>query len=468
MVALAAGCVLAAVGAAEYLYYQQHAGVFAEPKTAVEPKAPKAATDPELKTLLDSVKARRAATKAKADAAKKAMDDVWRYMDWLTEEEAAAVLHQNQKYWRNAHSTGMDIYTDQVASNPRIEEYATWMPLGVGTEKPGHPTRIMFGLFDGHNGHQCAEQLALRLGPKLDELLKNSGSAKDAVPAALTEAFTRMDHELVYEAAEKYRSARSESNIDKLLAPGLAGSCGVVAVVDTEAREVTVANVGDSRAVLGMRLPDGRWRAVPLSVDQTPRNPLEAERVRAEHPGEPRVLKHGRVVGTLMPTRVFGGSRYKWPVDLQGELFPDMATRGYALAKIPMNYITPPYVTAKPDVITHRLGADDKFIVLATDGIFDELTNDEVVNIVGEWYDAKTGKVPSKAAGAMTGPKEGNVAAQLIRAALCKFPHNPEYTSAWIRELSRPAPHSRRFWDDMTAVVVMLDQDSTQLPRALP
>ncbi|KAJ2779963.1 [Pyruvate dehydrogenase [acetyl-transferring]]-phosphatase 1, mitochondrial [Coemansia javaensis] len=458
MAALAAGCALAAVGAGGYLYYQQQhhrAGASAEPKPM---------------TALESAEAKRAATGSRVDAATEALDQAWKHMDRLTEEEAAAVLRQNQQHWRDAHSTGMDIYTDQVASNPRIEDYATWMPLGVGTEEGlDRPTRIMFGVFDGHSGHQCAEQLALRLGPKLDELLKNNnGLAKDAVPAALAEAFTRMDHELVYEAAEKYRSAPSEGGMDELLAPALAGSCGVVAVVDTEAREVTVANVGDSRAVLGMRLPDGRWRAVPLSVDQTARNPLEAERVRAEHPGEPRALKYNRIVGNLMPSRAFGDCRYKWSLETQGELFPGMAARGYSWATTHKNCITPPYVTAAPDVITHRLGEGDKFVVLATDGVFDELTNDEVVNVVGEWYDAKTGKVPSGAVGAVAGPREDNAAAHLIRAALCNNPHDPEYTSVWIKELSRPAPHSRRYRDDMTAVVVMLDQDSSKDHRTLP
>jgi len=43
---------------------------------------------------------------------------------------------------------------------------------------------------------------------------------------------------------------------------------------------------------------------------------------------------------------------------------------------------TPPYITATPEVSVHSLQAGDEFLVLATDGLWDRLSNEEVVNII--------------------------------------------------------------------------------------
>jgi serine/threonine protein phosphatase PrpC len=52
-----------------------------------------------------------------------------------------------------------------------------------------------------------------------------------------------------------------------------------------------------------------------------------------------------------------------------------------------------PYLTNKPDVYRHRIKKNDKFIIMACDGLWDVFDNQEAVNIVlGSCYDIKTGK----------------------------------------------------------------------------
>jgi pyruvate dehydrogenase phosphatase len=48
-----------------------------------------------------------------------------------------------------------------------------------------------------------------------------------------------------------------------------------------------------------------------------------------------------------------------------------------------MHYYTPPYVTAKPEIIQKRLTYKDKFLILATDGLWDLLSPERVVQLVG-------------------------------------------------------------------------------------
>ena len=57
---------------------------------------------------------------------------------------------------------------------------------------------------------------------------------------------------------------------------------------------------------------------------KTPRNRfdlhnLRLRRVRSEHPEDERndVIRNGRVLGGLEPTRAFGDARYKWTAELQ-------------------------------------------------------------------------------------------------------------------------------------------------------
>jgi pyruvate dehydrogenase phosphatase len=97
----------------------------------------------------------------------------------------------------------------------------------------------------------------------------------------------------------------------------------------------------------------------------------------------------------------FGDARYKWPPDLVSRLY-GRGPRQY--------YKTPPYVTAEPVVSTVDLTAsppvseasspsatsasrprDRRFIVMATDGLWDELSNEEVVGLVGVWLDGSRG-----------------------------------------------------------------------------
>lgn len=102
----------------------------------------------------------------------------------------------------------------------------------------------------------------------------------------------------------------------------------------------------------------------------------------------------GRVLGGLEPTRAFGDARYKWDRSIQERLYDAFLPGGRTSARPPPKYLqTPPYVTAEPVVevrkISTGLMAGDKaasspperelkFIVMATDGLWDMMSNEEV------------------------------------------------------------------------------------------
>lgn len=136
---------------------------------------------------------------------------------------------------------------------------------------------------------------------------------------------------------------------------------------------MVVANVGDSRAVLGTTYGDGTIVAVQLTVDLKPNLPQEKERIRrcngqvyclADEPGVHRVWQPSRESPGLAMSRAFG----------------DYCVKDCG-------------VISTPEVTQRRIGASDQFVILATDGVWDVLSNDEAVQIVAGTLDrAKAAK----------------------------------------------------------------------------
>ena len=108
--------------------------------------------------------------------------------------------------------------------------------------------------------------------------------------------------------------------------------------------------------------------------------------MRKLHPGEDHVIRNGRVLGGLEPTRAFGDASYKWTREVSERL------KNSFFARTPSNLLrTPPYVTAEPVVTTTKIQPDrGDFVVMATDGLWEMLTNEEVVGLVGQWIESQT------------------------------------------------------------------------------
>lgn len=177
--------------------------------------------------------------------------------------------------------------------------------------------------------------------------------------------------------------ANSKLVAAELLAPALSGSCALLSFYDSKTKLLRVACTGDSRAVLGRRGESGKWVATSLSVDQTGGNPDEEARMRKLHPGEDDVIRNGRVLGGLEPTRAFGDASYKWTREVSERLKKSF------FGRTPSPRLrTPPYVTAEPVVTTTQVDPSrGDFVVMATDGLWEMLTNEEVVGLVGQWLD---------------------------------------------------------------------------------
>lgn len=128
------------------------------------------------------------------------------------------------------------------------------------------------------------------------------------------------------------------------------GCTAVAAMI--RGRDVTVANTGDSRCVISRK-----GVAEPLTLDHKPVLLEEAERIM----NAGGFVRDNRVNGALNVSRTIGDLDFK-----KNENLPH----------------THQMVVATPDITTFQLQKGDEFLILACDGIWDVLSNQEAVDFV--------------------------------------------------------------------------------------
>lgn len=325
-------------------------------------------------------------------------------VEMLTPEEATKKLRRNEESYNVNRGRGVFRYdVVQIPSNDPIEddhaEKIIEVPSTVAAADGAANSDWMFwGVFDGHSGWTTSAKLRqVLIGFVAHELNATYKSAitdpalktpaPEAIDEAIKKAFLKLDKEIVIDSVEKVFANPSKLIAAETLAPALSGSCALLAFYESRSKMLRVAVTGDSRAVLGRRGKNGKWTATALSEDQTGSTASEETRIRKEHPGEANVIRNGRVLGGLEPTRAFGDASYKWTADVQAKI------KDKFFGRTPSSLLkTPPYVTAEPVVTTTKIEPENgDFVVMATDGLWEMLTNEEVVGLVGKWMEEQKG-----------------------------------------------------------------------------
>lgn len=331
-------------------------------------------------------------------------------LEMMTPEQATERLRKAEQSFFVKRGPGVVRYdVVELPSNDPIEddhaEKIVEVPSSVAATDDGATSSdwMFWGIYDGHSGWTTSAKLrqvlisfaARELNSTYKAALSNATSpfpTPAAIDAALKSAFVKLDHEICLDSVNRLTKKPSKRLAAEILAPALSGSCALLSFYDSRSKTLRVACTGDSRAVLGRRNPStGKWYATPISEDQTGSNPNEEARLRAEHPGEEHVIRAGRVLGQLEPTRAFGDAFYKWSRDTQDRIKQQFFGRTpHQLLK------TPPYVTAEPVVTTTSIEpSKGDFVVMATDGLWEMLTNEEVIGLVGQWIDQQNKSAPT-------------------------------------------------------------------------
>lgn len=153
--------------------------------------------------------------------------------------------------------------------------------------------------------------LPLFLVPRLDaaEYFKRRYIPNDPIIInAIKTAFLHLDFTILDYAGQLIQHGGPLAHVVSGAAHAFSGSCALLALYDPTHSVLRLANVGDSRAVLG-RWDGTKYVCEPMSVDHTGFNPDEVSRLQREHPGEHGIVdpRSGRVHG-LATSRAFGDS----------------------------------------------------------------------------------------------------------------------------------------------------------------
>jgi serine/threonine protein phosphatase PrpC len=208
-------------------------------------------------------------------------------------------------------------------------------------------------VFDGHSGTFAAEYCSMNLKSKIEESAswqaymrmsqKTRKQNANTLGEALVQAYLQLDDSL------------KSLHIDGLMEDN--SGCTAVCCIITPTH-VVCASVGDSRAVIG-----GKETTVSLTEDHKPENPEEC--VRIEQAGG--FVADNRVLGELAMSRAIGDFRYKGNTQLA---FHEQL------------------VIAVPDVSVHERDLqNDHVLIVACDGVWDVLSNDEAVVFAQEYIE---------------------------------------------------------------------------------
>ncbi|XP_073305300.1 probable protein phosphatase 2C 33 [Primulina huaijiensis] len=295
-------------------------------------------------------------------------------------------LHRTPgRLFLNGSSEIASLFTQQGKKGTNQDAMIVWENFGSRTDT------VFCGVFDGHGpyGHLVAKQvrddLPLKLSAhwevniKSDEVLREVSlntagclcSEENSFVSADEEARASIDVDETGKTSEVFQTLKDSflkafKVMDRELRMYASIDCfcsGTTAVtLVKQGRDLVIGNVGDSRAVLGTRDENNALVAVQLTVDLKPNLPAEEERIRKckgrvfslqDEPEVSRVWLPNNDSPGLAMARAFG----------------DFCLKDFGLISV-------------PEIFYRRITDKDEFIVLATDGIWDVLSNQDVVDIV--------------------------------------------------------------------------------------
>lgn len=202
-------------------------------------------------------------------------------------------------------------------------------------EEPEIGEVACMGVYDGHGGPKASEYVQTHL---FENILGSDHFPTD-IFKAIEEGFQATDHEYL--------------RIDKKFHHDDGTTASILLIVGSS---LYTAHVGDSRAVMGTMRSDGTVTATPLTEDHKPQLPSERQRVESTG-GTVIFAGTWRLSGVLAISRAFGNRMLKR------------------------------WVVAHPEIREDKLNKRTACLIVASDGLWDALTDQESIDEVMKYED---------------------------------------------------------------------------------
>ncbi|CAK95219.1 unnamed protein product (macronuclear) [Paramecium tetraurelia] len=227
----------------------------------------------------------------------------------------------------------------------------------------GIKNRYLFSVCDGHGfyGHHVSQLIKRVLPTIIDQQLKTFIGKQEI----------DIGEDLYSEVEKTFQSSYQKMTKDL-------SSCGIdisfsgstCSTVFVSGNNLWCANIGDSRSVFNQVGESNKWKIVELSNDHKPDLPCEKKRIMASKGRvQPFVAENGQNIG---PARVW----------LLHEQIP-----GLAMSRSFGDYVASTVgVISDPELIYHKMTQKCGFLVVASDGVWEFLSNDEIQHIICSYW----------------------------------------------------------------------------------
>ncbi|CAN6179091.1 unnamed protein product [Urochloa humidicola] len=335
------------------------------------------------------------------------------YSMWNVAKPTLKIKSEGQDdllWWHDlAHCQDGDFSVAVVQANQQLEDQCL-------VESSRHLGTVV-GVFDGHVSPEAARFISDHL---LSNLQAAASGPQGMTSDAIREAFLATEQGFITLVSRQWEIKPSLSTV---------GSCCLVGIMHQQ--NLFVANLGDSRAVLGKVSPNGKLFAEQLSWEHNVNEESARQEIIAEHPDDPHivVLKNGvwRVKGIIQVSRSIGDAYLKYP-QYNKEPLPAKFRLRTPFSK--------PLLSANPSIVSHSIQPTDQFVIFASDGLWEHLTNQEAVDIVQKYQ------------------CEGS-ARRLIKAALQEAARKREMRYSDLMKIDKKV--RGHFHDDITVVVLFFN-----------
>uniref|UniRef100_A0A5B6ZBK9 protein-serine/threonine phosphatase n=1 Tax=Davidia involucrata TaxID=16924 RepID=A0A5B6ZBK9_DAVIN len=280
------------------------------------------------------------------------------------------------------------------------------------------PCGTFIGVYDGHGGPETSRFVNDNL---FLHLKRFASEHKEISANVIKKAFLATEEEFLSLVKQQWLTKPQIASV---------GSCCLVGIICNGL--LYVANAGDSRAVLGRVERSVRGvTAIQLSTEHNASIESVRDELRSLHPHDPQIVvfKHKvwRVKGLIQVSRSIGDAYLK-----NAEF-----NREPLLARFRLREPFPkPILSPEPSIFIHKLNPKDQFLIFASDGLWEHLSNQEAVDLVNEY------------------PRNG-IAKRLVKAALRVAAKKREMRYSDLKKINRGV--RRHFHDDITVVVVFVD-----------
>ena len=192
-----------------------------------------------------------------------------------------------------------------------------------------------------------------QINPAEFSFIKNKFSE---ISKNLKESFYKIDNDLL-KSKQSFDTEKS-------------GSTVCVGILNS--KKLILANIGDSRAILCSY--NKSWKSSQLTKDHKPKDKSEYKRIIASGGTVSRMINVEKNEEEIGPYRVWDKTQDKGPGLAMSRSIGDGQAKNLG-------------VLAEPDIFEYTLNEGDKFIVCASDGIWEYLSNDNVMNIIKDIYE---------------------------------------------------------------------------------